>query len=384
MSDNSSPTASTSSLQKRIKMPFTIRFEPLLKQPPKWYPTLISLLAIIVSLTLGGLVIAFAGGNPFQSYAHIARASFGNIGVISDTIVKATPLLLTGLACSIAFRMKLWNIGAEGQFIMGAFGASAVVLAPLLPAETSPWIFIPVMMIVGMGLGAFWGFIPGYLKAKLNVNEIITTLMLNYIAIAWVNFWIFAVWSEGGFQMSPKFPDNAWLPRLAGYADSIPLFRGLTTHMGFLIGILAAVVVWYIISHSRWGYEIRLIGDNPRAANYAGINITRNTIFVMMLSGALAGLGGMSEVTGVIHRLQTSPLAAGYGFTGIIVAWLAKLNPFVVIIVSVLFGALILAGREIQPSGVPKLIQGIILVCLIASDFLLRYRIRIIRTAEEA
>jgi general nucleoside transport system permease protein len=383
MSNNLSPTTSTS-LLKRIKMPFTIRFEPRLTQPPNWYPSLISLLAIIVSLILGGLVIAFVGGNPFRSYAHIARASFGNIGVISDTIVKATPLLLTGLACSIAFRMKLWNIGAEGQFIMGAFGASAVILGPLLPAETSPWIFIPVMMIVGMASGALWGFIPGYLKAKLNVNEIITSLMLNYIAIAWINFWIFAVWSEGGFQMSPKFPENAWLPRLAGYADSIPLFRGLTTHLGFLIGILAAVVVWYIISRSRWGYEIRLIGDNPRAADYAGINITRNTILVMMLSGALAGLGGMSEVTGVIHRLQTSPLAAGYGFTGIIVAWLAKLNPFAIIIVSILFGALILAGREIQPSGIPKLIQGIILVCLIASDFLLRYRIRIIRTTQEA
>jgi simple sugar transport system permease protein len=134
-----------------------------------------------------------------------------------------------------------------------------------------------------------------------------------------------------------------------------------------------------VLNRSRWGYEIRLIGDNPHAAKYAGINIQKNIIYVMMLSGALAGLGGMSEVTGVIHRLQTSPLAAGYGFTGIIVAWLAKLNPLVIIPVSILFGALILAGREIQPSGVPKMIQGIILVSLIASDFLLRYRIRIVR-----
>jgi simple sugar transport system permease protein len=140
-----------------------------------------------------------------------------------------------------------------------------------------------------------------------------------------------------------------------------------------------AIVLWVVLNRSRWGYEIRLIGDNPQAAKYAGINIQKNIIYVMMLSGALAGLGGMSEVTGVIHRLQTSPLAAGYGFTGIIVAWLSKLNPLVIIPVSILFGALILAGREIQPSGVPKMIQGIILVSLIASDFLLRYRIRIIR-----
>ena len=129
--------------------------------------------------------------------------------------------------------------------------------------------------------------------------------------------------------------------------------------------------------------ELRTVGANPNAARYAGINITRNTIFVMMLSGALAGLGGMSEVTGVVHRLQTSPIAAGYGFTGIIVAWLAKLNPLAIIFVSVLFGALLLAGREIQPSGVPKMIQGIILVCLIASDFLLRYRVRIVSADAE-
>jgi simple sugar transport system permease protein len=135
---------------------------------------------------------------------------------------------------------------------------------------------------------------------------------------------------------------------------------------------------------SRWGYEIRLIGDNPRAAQYTGINITRNTVLVMMLSGALAGIGGMSEVAGVVHRLQTSPVAAGYGYTGIIVAWLAKLNPLAAILVAILFGALILAGREIQPSGVPKMIQGIILVCLIASDFFMRYRVRIIRAGEEA
>ena len=373
----------TESSLARRRVSYRIKIEPRLDELPAWYPALISLGAIGVALILGGIVIAIAGGNPFLSYAHIARASFGDIGVLSDTIVKATPIILAALACSVAFRMKLWNIGAEGQFIMGAFGASAIVLAPVLPAEASRWLFIPVMAIAGMAAGAVWGFIPGYLKAKFNVNEIISTLMMNYIAVAWINFWIFAVWTEGGFQMSPKFPETAWLPRLSEYASSIPLFRGLTTHAGLLLGIIAAIVLWFIVYRSRWGYEIRLIGDNPHAAEYAGISITRNTIYVMMLSGALAGLGGMSEVSGVVHRLQTSPLAAGYGFTGIIVAWLAKLNPLVIILVSVLFGALILAGREIQPSGVPKMIQGIILVCLIASDFLLRYRVRLARVSAD-
>ncbi|MGD8403104.1 MAG: ABC transporter permease [Anaerolineales bacterium] len=377
MTETTSPQSGPRTGSLRIKL------EPRLTEPPRWYPLAVSLGAILIALILGGIVISFAGGDPFASYAHIARASFGNLGVISDTLVKATPILMTALACSVAFRMKLWNIGAEGQFIMGAFGASAVVLAPLLPAETPAWIFLPVMMVAGMLAGALWGFIPGFLKAKFNVNEIISTLMLNYISISWINFWIFGVWSEGGFQMSPRFPKTAWLPRLLDYAETFPILRGLTTHAGLLLGIAAAFVLWLLIYRSRWGYEIRLIGDNPQAARYAGINISRNTILVMMVSGALAGLGGMSEISGVVHRLQTSPIAAGYGFTGIIVAWLSKLHPGIIIVVSVLFGALLLAGREIQPSGVPKMIQGIILVCLIASDFLLRYRVRIVRAGVE-
>ncbi len=368
----------------RKPFPFRLHLEPRLSEPPRWYPVVLSLGAIVVALIIGGIVIALVGGDPFQSYAHIAKASFGSIGVLSDTLVKSTPILLTCLACSIAFRMKLWNIGAEGQFIMGAFGASAVVLIPIFPEQTPGYIVIPVMMLAGMLGGALWGFVPGILKAKLNVNEIISSLMMNYIAISWMNYFIFAVWTEGGFQMSRMFPKNAWMPRLLDFADSLPFLRGLTTHAGLLIGIVAAVILWFVVFRSRWGYEIRLIGDNPQAARYTGINITRTTVLVMILSGALAGLGGMSEVAGVVHRLQTSPIAAGYGFTGIIVAWLSKLNPLVGIVVSILFGALLLAGREIQPSGIPKMIQGVILVCLIASDFLMRYSVRIERVGEEA
>jgi simple sugar transport system permease protein len=367
---------------RRHRLPFTIKFEPRIDNTPAWMPGVLSLVAVIFSLLIGAVVIAIAGGDPWASYLHIAEASFGSVGVFSDTLVKAIPLMLVGLACSLAFRMRLWNIGAEGQFFIGAFGASAVVLTPILPPDTSPWIFIPVMIVAGMACGAIWGFIPGFLKAKFNVNEIISTLMLNYIAVAWNNFFIFAVWTEGGFQMSRVFPKTAWLPRLTDYAKIIPGTGGLTTHLGLLFAVVAAVVVWFILYRSQWGYEIRLIGDNPRAANYAGISITKNTILVMMLSGALAGLAGMSEITGVVHRLQGA-ISPGYGFTGIIVAWLAKLNPFAVIIASILFGALILAGREIQPSGIPKMIQGIILVSLIAVDFFIRYRVRIERVSED-
>jgi simple sugar transport system permease protein len=343
---------------------------------PVWLPAATSAGAVVVALLLGAIILAIVGGNPLAAYAQIARASFGSLGVFSDTLVKAIPLMLVGLACAVAFRMRLWNIGAEGQFFLGAWGASAVVLTPLLPPTTSGWIMIPAMLIAGMAAGALWAFIPGLLKARFSVNEIISTLMLNYIAVAWNDFFIFGVWSEGGFQMSATFPRSAWLPRLADFARSIRAFSGLTTHLGLLFALIAAVVVWVLLKYSRWGYEVRLIGDNPRAAEYAGVPIGRYTVLVMMCSGALAGLAGMSEISGVVHRLQGA-ISPGYGFTGIIVAWLAKLNPFAIVLVSILFGALILAGREIQPSGIPRLIQGIVLVCLIASDFLLRYRVRL-------
>jgi len=367
---------------KRFKFPYIVRIEPRLQVIKWWQSLLITMLALVIALLVGALLLSLVGGNPWKTYSHIVKAAFGDLGVFSDTMVKAIPLILVGLACSVAFRMKLWNIGAEGQFFLGAFGASLVVLLPVVPQDSPRWLFILVMMIFGIVFGALWGFIPGILKAKLNVNEVITTLMMNYIAVSWNSYFIFAVWSEGGFQMSKMFPKAAWLPRLADYGKQIPIFRGLTTHAGLIFALIAVVIVWLIVYKSKWGYEIRLIGDNPKAANYAGIPIKKNIILVMMLSGALAGLAGMSEISGVVHRLQGA-ISPGYGFSGIIVAWLAKLNPFIIIIVSILFGGLILAGREIQPSGIPKLIQGIILVCLIASDFLGRYRIRIIRRIQE-
>lgn len=364
-------------VSKGLQLPFEVRVERRLAVP-RWLPAATSLLALIVAFIIGGLVIWFAGGEPIKSYAHIVEAAFGSLGVFNDTLVRATPLILVGLACALAFRMRLWNIGAEGQFFLGAWGASAVVLLPLLPATTPRLFMILAMMAAGFICGAVWGFIPGYLKARYNVNEVVTTLMMNYIATSWVLFWVFGSWSEAGFQMSPMFPKNAWLPRLTDFAQQVRAFSGMTLHLGIVFGLLAVGVVWFIINRSRWGYEIRLIGDNSRAAYYAGINIVRNTVLVMMLSGGLAGLAGMSEVTGIVHRLQGA-ISPGYGFTGIIIAWLAKLNPFAVVLVSILFGGLIQAGREIQPSGVPRMLQGIILFCVIASDVLLRYQVRIVR-----
>jgi general nucleoside transport system permease protein len=357
----------------------TIRLEPRLTVS-RWLSPALTLGAIAVALLISGAIIAAVGGDPVASFAHILNASFGSVGVLSDTLVKATPLILTGLACALAFRMRLWNIGAEGQFLLGAWGASAVVLVPLVPAGTPAIVLIPLMMLAGMIAGGLWGLIPGLLKARLGVNEIIVTLMLNYIALFWIQFWVFGAWSESGFQQTKAFPREAWLPRLADFADSVPAFGGLTVHLGFVFGLVAAGVMWLLLERSRWGYEIRLIGDSPRAARYAGIDIGKRVIVVFAISGALAGLAGMSEVNGAVHRLQDH-ISPGYGFTAIIVAYLAKFRPGRVVVASILFGALILAGREIQPSGVPAMIQGIILFTLIVADVLVRYRVRIERTA---
>ncbi len=152
----------------------------------------------------------------------------------------------------------------------------------------------------------------------------------------------------------------------------------MTVHLGFVFALVAAVLVWWLLNRTRKGYEIRLIGDNPRAARYAGINIGRNVILVMLMSGALAGMAGMAEIGGVVHRLQDG-FSPGYGFTGVVIAYLAKFNPFGVVIAAILFGALILAGREIQPAGIPAMIQGIVLFCVITADALSRYRVRLVR-----
>jgi len=359
-----------------IRLPFAIRIEPRMTVP-RWLPLATSAGSVVLSLVLGGFVLAYVGGDPINAYLHMFDAAFGNPGVLSDTLVKAAPLILTGLACTIAFRMRLWNIGAEGQFYLGAFGATFIV-QQVFGKTTSPWIFIPTMMVAGIVAGALCGAIPGVLKAKFGVNEIITTLMLNYIAFFWNAYFIYGSWSDRGFQLTPTFPQGAWLPRLSDYAAQIPGFAGMTIHLGLVFALGATVVVWYLLSRTRWGYEIRLIGDNPNAARYAGINIVRNIVLVMMLSGGLAGLAGMAEVSGVVHRLQDK-ISPGYGFTAIIIAWLAKLNPWAVIPVAILFGGLLIGSREIQPSGLARLLQGIILFALISTEVLNKYQIKIER-----
>jgi simple sugar transport system permease protein len=288
--------------------------------------------------------------------------------------------MLTGLAVAVAFRMRFWNIGAEGQLVMGGVAAAGValwfpLLFPNLPE--SRWLYLPLIIIASMVAGAIWALVPAFLKAYLKVDEIITTLMFNYIAILFYQYLFNIVWKDPdgmGFPGTALLPEFTWLPRIIG-----------RLHWGIVLAVVAAVVVWIILDRTRWGYEIRLIGESQTAGRYAGISLAGSILLVMFLSGGLAGLAGMSEVAGISHRLQRG-LAVGTGFTGIIVAWLARLNPWGVLLVAFLLAALFVGGEQIQmtmglPASVAPVLQGAILLFVLGGNLFTGYRLRLVKNA---
>lgn len=333
---------------------------------------LVPIASVILALLAGAVLLAAAGANPLTTYKAMAVGAFGGKYNVSETMVKAIPLMLCGLGVSVAFRMLFWNIGAEGQLAVGGIAASGVALfwADRIPAS----LLLPTMVVAGFLGGALWGLIPALLKAYLRVNEIITTLMMNYIAILLVEHLFYGPWKDPhgyGFPGTAQFPEAAWLPRLPG----------TRFHLGLVFAVVAALFIWIVLRRTKWGYEIRVIGENPRAANYAGINIVRNIILVMLLSGGLAGLAGMSEVAGISHRLQKG-LTVGYGYTAIIVAWLGRLNPWGVLVVAILLAGLLVGGDQIQitmqlPAAVALVLQGAILFFVLGGSLFTQYRIRL-------
>jgi len=363
-------------------LPYSFKLEKRL-QTSRLSFVLILVLSILLALGFGALLLAFAGANPLEAYAAMLQGSFGTAYNRTETLVKATPLIFTGLSVTIAFRMRFWNIGAEGQLVMGGVAAAGTALflpevLPFLPE--SPWIWLPLIGIAGILAGAIWGLIPALLKAFLNVNEIITTLMFNYIAIFWYQYLFTTLWKDPqgfGFPGSAQVPDFTRLPRLTG-----------RIHYGLMIAVIAVVLIWVIMNKTRLGYEIRLAGENSAAARYAGVNIFRNVLIVMLLSGGLAGLAGFSEVNGISYRLQQG-LDVGNGFTGIIVAWLARLNPWGVLLVSILLAGLLVGGDQLQmmmglPASVGLVLQGAILFFVLGADLFTKYRLRIIRHEPQA
>jgi ABC-type uncharacterized transport system permease subunit len=325
--------------------------------------------AILAAFAVGALFLTATGRPVGEVYGAMWDGSFGSAYGQAQTMLAAIPLIFTGLAVAIAFRMRLWNIGAEGQFYLGAAGATTVAYAW---PEWPPGPLITAMVVGGLVGGALWALVPGVLRAYLGINEIVPTLLLNYVAILFVDYMVHNAWRDPGslgFPLGKPFSGSAKLPELFGTA----------VHLGAVFAVVAAVVVFFVLARTAWGYRVRVIGENPRAARYAGFSIRRSIIAVMLLSGALAGLGGMVEVSGVVERIQAD-ISPGFGYTGIIVATLARFSPLVVLVVAVLFGALVVGGVELQTVGLPSdivlMLQGLILFFALAGEVLVRYRIQ--------
>lgn len=338
-----------------------IKFEKR-KDTSRVFKTAAPFLSVLLALFTAGVIMLFAGVNPLQAYTGMLQESLGSVYGISETLLKSTPLIFTGLGVSLAFRMNLWNIGAEGQLQMGAIGAAWVGLYSGIQGI----LILPVMFLAAAIFGGLWAGIAGFLKAKFRVNEIIVTLLMNYIAIACVSYLVYGPWKDpDGFN----FPITAQIDTFARLSH---LF-GTRLHTGFILALLLVFVMYILMEKTLWGYEIKVIGNNTNAAKYAGIKIDRTIIGVLFLSGALAGVAGFSEVAGVQFRLQEG-MSTGYGYTAIIVAWLAGRSALGVLAVSVIMSVILVGGDSLQilmglPVAFVNLFQGLILFFLLASEF---------------
>ena len=364
-----------------------LRLEPR-SDLPKWLPWAVPVGSFIAALIVGAIVLSVTGQNPFAVYARIVDRAFVSEGALSGTLVAATPLLFTGLCAAVAFRIGFFNIGGEGQFVMGAVFASGIALK--LGAGAPGILAVFLMIVFGAIGGGLWAFIPGILKARFRTNEIITSLMLNYIAGVIATYLIFdstSFWREltGSGAVFPKgktLPAVAWFPQVDLGSVIIPF--------GFLLGAVIAIWLHVLQRRTRFGFEMRIVGGAPTTARYAGIRPTRVVVAVAALSGALAGIGGAVDVGNFRHVLDPKGLQqSGFGYAGIVVAALARLNPIAVIFVAILLGGITNAGYALRgpdfPAGLVGVLQGLILFCTLGGEVLARYRlVRVNRTATVA
>ncbi len=332
-------------------------------------------LSICAGLLVISMIFLAAGTNPVYAIKEIFSGSFGSLYGIKETLTKAIPLILIGAGLTLAFRARFWNIGAEGQLLMGAVFASwtALTFGPDLPS----FIIVPMMFTAGFIGGALWGIIPAVLKIKYSINEVISTLMLNYICADFLTLLVVGPWKGSqrfGFPGTDNLPDAAVLG----------LIPGSRIHYTTLIlALFFAIALCVVIHKTRFGYEARVVGENPDAGKYAGIHFFKTTLILMTVSGGLAGLAGVGEVAGIHHYLGfPASISSGYGFTAIIVAWLAKLNPFYTIFSGIFFAGILVGGDAIQislglPAATVQIVNGTLLFFLIMGDYFLKHKIRI-------
>ena len=341
---------------------------------PRWLQILAPFLSLLLALVAIGVLFQALGVDPLYAYGEIFRGAFGSAYGLSETVVKSIPLMLSGVGLTLAFRARFWNIGAEGQLLVGATCATGLALA--FP-DWPKLVLLPAMFLAGFAGGALWGLIPAILKARWRVDEVITSLMMVYIASNLVNHLVYGPWKgpeERGFPYTSKFSPAAQLPRLAWTRIHYPTL---------VLALVLAVGIYVLIRQTKWGYQIRVTGENPAAARYAGMSYLKTLLLVMILSGGLAGLAGVGEVAGIHYRLRyPEGISPGYGFSAIIVAWLARLNPLGAVLTSFLLGGLLVGGDAIQVSlGLPAatifVFNGTILLFVLGGDLIARYRIRV-------
>ena len=348
---------------------------------------LLPLLATLAALALGAVMLILLGANPVEAYPALFDGAFGNTNALADTIVKATPLLLVGLGICIAFRGGVINIGGEGQLIMGALAATFIGLTfPGMPVL----VLVPLALLAGFAGGAIWGGIPGVLKAYFNVNEILSTIMMNVIAVQFMNFLLRGpLIDPAQFDAASKIPQTARLER----AFDLPRLVPTRLHLGALLAVILAFLVYIFLWRTTVGYRIRAVGMSQAASRYAGMNVKYHIVLALLLSGAFAGLAGAIQVYGLHHRMFTDGSAAGFtasaGFNGIVAALFGKLHPIGTIPASFIFGALLVGANSMQravqvPSAFITALNGLVVVFVVSSEFFSRRLARQREIADEA
>ncbi|HEX7084211.1 MAG TPA: ABC transporter permease [Gaiellaceae bacterium] len=358
-----------------------IRIERRLEQP-RWLTIAVPIGSVVVAVGVMTIVLLVTHHPPGHTFRRLVDAAFVGQDDLNNTFVSATPLVFTGLCAAIAFRMQLFNIGGEGQLYAGAIVGAA---AGLVLGNHSGWLSVPAMIAAGAAGGAALALIPALLRAFLATNEIITSLMLNYVAALVLDYLIFdsqSYWRDTSSATAKVFPQGKNLPAAANWPAAH--LGGIVLPFGFLVAVVLAVLLWVLYSRTRFGFEVQVIGDSPRAASYAGMRTRRKVLAVMGLSGALAGIGGASQDGDFRHTLDPRGLsAAGYGYAGIVIAALGRYNPFAVVVIAFLIGGLQNAGYTLQgadfPSGLVGVMQGLILFCALGGELLIRYRLRLPR-----
>lgn len=336
------------------------------REKSKKQQMLLRLAAFVLALCAGGLFLLVLGNNPFAIYGTILSGAFRSEMAIQATIKIMIPLLIASLGVMLAFKMKFWNIGGEGQLIMGGVFASYFAL---FHADWPGFILFPVMFTAGIIGGGIWALIPAFFKVKFGTNETLFTLMLNYIALYLVSWLQEGPWRDpaaNGFPKIASFDKSAVLPKLFG------------VQIGWVIALILVAVLFVYLRYTKQGYEISVVGESRATATYAGMNVQKIILRTMFLSGAVAGIAGMVQVTGS-DRTLTTGVAGGVGFTAIIVAWLAQLNPVSSLIIAFLFSVLEKGSSVVQSqfglsTDCADVLQGIILFFVLGCEFFIRYK----------